>query len=390
MIYNFETIAKRTGTGSYKWDQMKAWNPMVSEDIVPFSVADMDLRNAPEITEGLIRYISDNVLGYTGPTPSYYESVCGWMQKRHGWAAREEWIVVHPGVVSAFFTAVRALTDPGNGVIVMTPVYYPFMSAIERNGRQIVRNPLRNVDGHYEIDFDDLEQKAKDPNNKALLFCSPHNPVGRVWTPEELRKIGEICLRNDVLILSDEIHHDLILPGHKHTVFAALSRELADRMVVFTAPSKTFNLAGLSTSNILIPNPDLRQKYQNTAMELAIRGANALGLKACEIAYTKCGDWLDQLIVLIDHNHKTLKDFLQKHLPQIKAYDLEGTYLQWMDFNALGLSNEQLEERMHKGAQLFFDEGYIFGEEGSGFERMNIACPTSVMVEGLERLRSTL
>lgn len=385
--YDFETLVDRTDTGSAKWELIKEWNPNASKGVVPFSVADMELKNPPEIVKGLQEYLDSAILGYTIPTESYYNAVCGWMKKRHNWDIRPEWIVNTPGVVTAFFAGIKTLTEPGDGVIVMSPVYYPFYHAIERNDRNIVKNPLISTGTSYKINYEDLEEKAKDPKNKVLLFCSPHNPTGRVWTKEELEKVADICLRNNVFIISDEIHNDLIMPGHKHTVFATISEEVKNNMIVCTAPSKTFNIAGLQNSNIIIPNQNIRERYNKVLESNAIGLVNMIGLKACEIAYTQCENWLEQLIELIYHNHLELKKYIQENIPQIKVYDLEGTYLQWLDFNAFGLSNEQLEELMHKKAELYFDEGYVFGEEGSGFERWNIACPTQVMMEGLERLK---
>nr|WP_074349540.1 MalY/PatB family protein [Proteiniborus sp. DW1] len=387
MRYDFETLVDRTDTGSAKWELIKEWNPNASKGVVPFSVADMELKNPPEIVKGLQEYLDSAILGYTIPTESYYNAVCGWMKKRHNWDIRPEWIVNTPGVVTAFFAGIKTLTEPGDGIIVMSPVYYPFYHAIERNDRNIVKNPLISTGTSYKINYEDLEEKAKDPKNKVLLFCSPHNPTGRVWTKEELEKVADICLRNNVFIISDEIHNDLIMPGHKHTVFATISEEVKNNMIVCTAPSKTFNIAGLQNSNIIIPNQNIRERYNKVLESNAIGLVNMIGLKACEIAYTQCEDWLEQLIELIYHNHLELKKYIQENIPQIKVYDLEGTYLQWLDFNAFGLSNEQLEELMHKKAELYFDEGYVFGEEGSGFERWNIACPTQVMMEGLERLK---
>lgn len=391
MKYDFETAPDRSKTGSSKWEQMKTWNPNVSEDIVPFSVADMEFKNAPEICQGLSQYaLSDSVFGYSLPTDSYLETVCSWMKRRHDWEIKPEWITVFPGVVPAFFTAVTAFTQPGEGVIIMTPVYYPFYMAMELSGRTIARNPLIETGSSYEIDFEDLEEKAKDPNNKVLLFCSPHNPVGRVWTKEELEKITDICLRNNVLIISDEIHNDLIMPGSEHTIMAKISKEAADNMLVCTAPSKTFNLAGLATSNIIISNPELRERFSKVATQNGLFSVNCFGLRACEIAYSQCEAWLDELNQLIYHNHLELKKYMAENLPQIKVYDLQGTYLQWMDFRALGMSKEELEKFMHLEALLYFDEGYVFGDEGTGYERMNIACPTKVMMDGLERLKKAL
>jgi len=386
MKYDFETLVDRSGQGSAKWEQMKGWKPDVSKGVVPFSVADMELKNPPEIVEGLKKYIDDTILGYAIPTEAYLQAVCGWMKRRHGWDIQPDWIVGSEGVVGAFFSAIRALTEPGDGVIIQTPAYYPFYMAIERNGRKLVRNPLVLDRGRYFIDFDDLERKASDPKNKVLLFCSPHNPTGRVWRPEELARVGEICRRNGLIIISDEIHFDLVMPGYKQTVFATVSDELADNMIVCTAPSKTFNLAGMQTSNIVIQNSQLRAKYLKEAESCGFFSLGVLGYKACELAYTRCEDWLDQLILLIHRNHTELKRYLEENIPEIGVFDLEGTYLQWMDFRKLGVEAKELEKHLHEKAELFFDEGYVFGEEGSGFERMNLACPTRVMMEGLERL----
>ncbi|QSX07864.1 pyridoxal phosphate-dependent aminotransferase [Alkalibacter rhizosphaerae] len=390
MAYDFIKVPNRRNVGSAKYQQMMDWNPKVEEDIVPFSVADMELANPPEIIKGLQDYLEDAVLGYTMPTKAYKQAVAGWMKRRHQWEIQEEWMLTAPGVVHAFFTGVQAYSDPGDGVIVMPPVYYPFYRAIEANGRKVVSNPLALEEGRYVIDYEDLEKKAKDPSNKVLLFCSPHNPVGRVWTKEELVQVAKICLENQVVMLSDEIHFDLILPGHVHTVMASLSEEAAKQTVVFTAPSKTFNLAGMQTSNIIIPDEKLRKKYEDEAAKTGIFGLNILGYKACEIAYTQCEGWLEEFLVLLEKNHQIVKEFFKVQLPDVTVFDLEGTYLQWMDFRKFGLSKEELEHVMQQKAQVFFDEGYVFGEEGAGFERMNLACPTWVLEEGLMRIKEAL
>lgn len=388
--YDFETIVDRKNIGSYKWEQMRNWNSNTSENIIPFSVADMELKNPPQVVEGLKKFIDSNILGYTGPTSAYYNAVCNWMKRRHNWQIDKEWIVNTPGVVTAFFEGIKAFSEPGDGIIVMSPVYYPFYNAIKLNDRKIVKNPLLDTGKSYEIDFKDLESKAKKAENKILLFCSPHNPAGRVWTKGELERVGEICMKNNVLIISDEIHNDLIMPGYEHTVFATISDKLANNMIVCTAPSKTFNLAGLQNSNIIIINDDIRNVYKKQLEKDSIELVNMIGLKACELAYNECEDWLEELIVLINHNKLEMKRYITENISSIKVYDLEGTYLQWLDFRKLGLSDKKLEGLMHNEAELFFDEGYIFGEEGSGFERWNIACPTSYIMAGLERLKATI
>lgn len=391
MKHDFGTYIDRTRLSSWKWEEMRKLKPDVSRGIVPFSTADMEFRNAPEIVDGLKEYLDSAVLGYPSPSDGeYLSSVCEWMESRHDWKIRPEWIFPTPGVVDAIFWAVQAFSGPGDGVIVQTPVYYPFYDAISRNGRVIARNPLVLSGGCYTIDFGDLEEKASDPANRILLFCSPHNPVGRVWTAGELARVGEICARHDLFIISDEIHFDLIMPGHRHTVFATLSGELADRMMVCTAPSKTFNLAGMKTSNIIIPNRSRRELFAARAGGNGFTSLNILGYKACEIAYRKCGKWLDEAISAIHGNHLALRDFISSRVPGVKAFDLEGTYLQWLDFSGLGLDPDSLDNLLIRKAELFFDDGLKFGSEGAGFKRMNIACPGRVLADALARLEKAV
>ncbi len=385
MKYDFTTLVDRSGTGAYKWDDMKNKKPDLSPETVPFSVADMEFKNPPEIAKGLYEYMKSHILGYTGPTPEYLEAVVAWMKERHHWEIQPEWIVGTCGVVSALYTAVEAFCRPGQGVIVLTPVYYPFYSAIEAGGCQIRRCPLLYINNAYTIDYALLEQLAADPNNTMLIFCSPHNPVGRVWTREELARVGGICLRNNVRIISDEIHFDLILPGHEHTVFPNAG-DFGDKIIVCTAPSKTFNLAAMSTSNIIIPNQEDRQAFQAAQGHVA---PPLLGREACRIAYTQCGEWMEEMLSVLAENYRIAREFVEKRLPCIKVIDLQGTYLLWLDCTALGLSQEELEQRMIRH-ELFFDEGYLFGQEGAGFERINLACPTWVLKAGLERFEQAV
>lgn len=389
-MYDFETLVPRNKMGSIKWDEMKKANPDVAEDIVPFSVADMEFKNPPEIIEGLKQYLDEVILGYTMPTDAYYDAVEGWMKRRHNWNINKESIVLSSGVVPALFTAVKAFLNPGDGVILLTPVYYPFFMAAKANGCNVAESPLKYDGTSYEIDFDDFEQKAKDPANKILLLCNPHNPVGRVWTEEELLRIGRICIDNNVLVVADEIHFDLIMPGYRHTVFASISEEFAQHSITCTAPSKTFNLAGMQTSNIIISNKEIREKFSIANQNAGNMLLNILGYKACEIAYNKCEKWLDELIEVIEGNRKYFVEFIEKNTPEIKPVRMEGTYLQWFDCRGLGMSYKELEHFMTKEAMMFLDEGYIFGRPGEGFERINLACPKHVLEKALINLKTQL
>jgi aminotransferase/cystathionine beta-lyase len=364
--------------------------PNVSAGVVPLSVADMELVTPPEIIAGLKAFLDKAVLGYTMPTGAYNQAVAGWMAKRHRWNINPEWITLSPGVITAFFTAVRAFTEPGDGVIIQPPVYHPFTRAVKANHRTLVHNPLILENGTYLIDYDDLEQKARDPKNKLIILCSPHNPVGRVWKKEELQRVAEICLRNKVLMVSDEIHFDILMPGVEHTVYAALSEEAAQNCVVCTAPSKTFNLAGMKTSNIITPNKELREKLTSQFAQNGSSMLGILGLKACEIAYTQCETWLDEFLLLLKANHDLVKSFFAKNIPQVRVFPVEGTYLQWLDFRAFNLDYLELEKFMINEAEWFTDEGVVFGDAGKGFERINLACPTAVLEEALERLHKAV
>ena len=388
MTYDFTTIHKRFHSGSAKWDELLKYGLTEDTDIIPFSVADMEFMTAPEIIDALKHELNTSIMGYANPTDSCLESVCTWMKRRHNWNAKPEWILNTHGVVDAFFEAVKTYTQPGDGVMLMTPVYYPMYMAVNSTGRKLVSTPLISTGTSYRIDFADFERRASDPNTKMLLLCSPHNPVGRVWTLEELTRIGEICLKNNVLVVSDEIHSDLIMPGNVHTVFASISGEFADNCLVLTAPSKTFNIAGLQTSNIFIPNPELRNKYLGSLrLSNPNPKCNILGYAASEAAYRYCEQWLDECLKVIDTNRQVISDFMAREFPQVKVYDLEGTYLLWLDLNGLGMSFQELERVNREEAGLFFDEGYIFGKQGEGFERWNIACPTKYIHEALGRMK---
>ncbi len=387
MKYDFTTAPSRREAGSSKWEGMKALNPNVPQEVIPLSVADMELKNPPEIIEGVKAYLDEVVLGYPCGTEAFFDAVTSWTKRRYNWETKKDWLITTPGIVNAFHQAVLAYTEPGDGVILLTPVYYPFSFAINRNDRKEVRSALVNVGGRYEIDFEDLEAKAKDPKNKLIIFCSPHNPVGRVWNREELERVGRICIDNDVFIISDEIHCDLIMPGYSHTVMASMSEEFLNHTMTCIAPSKTFNLAGMQSSCIFIPNEERRNQYLAQLLHTAQSNRlHVLSYKSTELAYTKCDAWLDECLELIDTNRKAVEAFIAEKLPKIKVTPLEGTYLMWLDCRELGIDYKELERINVEEAYFFTDEGYIFGPEGEGYERINIACPTGKLMEAMERM----
>lgn len=391
MKYDFETVLDRYDNGSVKWNLMKKKKPQVERGIVPFSIADMEFKNPPEIVEALKDCLDQGVLGYQTAEPSWYEAVTGWTRRRYGWETRPEWFYTTPGIVNALYHGVAAFTEEGDGVIVMPPVYYPFYKAVEENGRRLVRCPL--IEGEnllYSIDCEKLEELASKPENRLLILCNPHNPVGRVWTREELMEVSRICLKHQVFVISDEIHCDLIMPGNTFTSFASLSEETEKNTMTCMAPSKTFNLAGLQASCVIIPDQERRRRLKAQMAKVSFEGrVNALGYKAMEAAYTKCDAWLDEAIQVIWENHRTLKQFMEERLPEIRTAKLQGTYLQWMDLRAFGWTPERQGEIMTE-ADLFFDEGILFGPEGKGFERMNLACPKSVLLDALSRLEKAV
>ena len=387
-MYNFDKVITRKGTGSSKWNGMYEKNPNVADNVVPLSVADMEFEHPQELRDGLKEFCQNGIFGYTSPTDAYFNAVTNWFVRRHGWKIEKEWITLTPGVVNAFTTGILAVTEPGEGVIVMSPVYYPFFRAIENTGRKIVNCPLIYKDNTYTIDFDLFEKLAAESTSKAFLMSNPHNPVGRVYTKEELLKIADICYKNGLVVLSDEIHCDFIMSGYKHVPFGTLDHPAVETAVICTAPSKTFNLAGFQVSNIVIKDAALRDKYR--AAGGYRNNLNCFAYQACRICYDKCEKWFDELLVYIEGNYNALKDYVEKNMKYAKVTKLEGTYLMWIDFTALGLSNEELEKIMINDAQAFLDEGYIFRDGGSGFERINLACPRSILLETIERMDKAL
>ena len=389
MKYNFIDAPCRKEVGAFKWYGLLHHNPNASDDVIPYSVADMEFYNAPELCEGLSEYVKQPIYGYTGPTEKYYDAVINYMDKYHNYKVEKDWIIPIGGVVPALFHLVRALTKEGEGVIITRPVYFPFTHAIEKANRKVVNVSLLENEGKYTIDFDALEEAAKLESTTCMIFCSPHNPVGRVWTKEELARVGQICLENNVVLISDEIHFDFVMKGYHHTVMATISEEIANNTIVCTAPSKSFNLGGVQVSNIIIKNEEIRKKFNEQLDIMSIHGLNTFAFKTCELVYNDCRGWFEELLEVLEVNKKLVEDFVAEHLPQLKVCPLEGTYLVWLDCRGLNLSNEELEKLMIEN-DLYFNQGYVFGEEGNGFERINIACPTSYVLKGLERLKKTV
>lgn len=398
MKYDFDEVVDRRGTDCYKWDASELL--FGDKDIIPMWVADMDFKIAKPITEALRKRTEHEIYGYTMPSQSLIEAVVERMQKKYNWLIEPEWVVFTPGVVPALNAAVKAFTSPGDSVVVQEPVYYPFFSAIKDNGAHIASNDLKLINGHYEIDFEDLEKKfgpqpgtlpitSMPSRAKAMILCNPHNPVGRVWTKEELIKMGEIAISNDAVVISDEIHCELLFKGYKHIPFASISEEFKQHSIVCMAPSKTFNLAGLETSVIIIPNEKLRNKF-NEAKGSFLQTPNTFGLVAMEAAFRYGDEWLEQLLEYIQENLEFLMDYFEKRIPKIKVIKPEGTYLVWLDCRELGMDAMALNNFMNRKAKVGLDDGYLFGTSGAGFERINIACPRSLLEEGLKRIENAV
>ena len=386
MAYDFTTLPDRWNAGAFKYEHMKEKKPDVSRDAVPLSVADMEFLDPPEVVEGLKTYLDHNVLGYTGPTDGYFEAVQGWMARRHGFRPEKDSFITSPGIVPALYELVKALTAPGDGVLMLSPVYHPFRFCAQEQGREALFCPFIERERTYDIDFELFEKLCALRSVKLFLLCSPHNPVGRIWTKDELLRLSEICLKNDVVMVADEIHGDLILPGYDFTSVGTLPEEYVKNAVICTAPSKTFNLAGMQCSNLFVADEGLREKLKKEGHYPTL---TALGYESCRLAYTYGEPWLEALRTVLGENKHLVETYLAKHIPEIRPFELMGTYLMWLDCRALGLDKDALEQAMIRG-ELFFDEGYIFGEEGAGFERLNLACPTWVLQKALEKLEKVV
>ena len=382
--YDFDRQVERRNSDSLKWNaHAQHGHP---ENLLPLWVADMDFEVMPEVRAALVARAELADYGYGMTCQGHHEAVQAWMKKRHGWQIQEDWITVAPGVVFAFSLAIRALTQPGDAIMIQSPVYYPFGQSIQKNGRRMVDSPLVYAEGHYHIDFEDVEKKMQQENVKAFLLCSPHNPVGRVWRRQELQQLADICDRQGVAVISDEIHHDLVFAPHIHTPFPLLEGEAARRCVVCTAPSKTFNLAGLQHANIIIADKERRQAFRHEINALGYGDYGTFASLACREAYRHGAGWLDALLAYLQGNMQYLRQRLEEDMPRLKLVAPEGLYLAWVDARGLAMDAAALERFMLKKAGLWLDEGYIFGAAGSGFERINVACPRSTLATAMDRL----
>lgn len=380
MKYNFDEIIPRRNSNSYKWDSAK------EDDILPMWVADMDFRTAAPIIQALEKRVQHGIFGYTKVPDAYFNAIISWFQRRHHFQIERDWILFTTGVVPALSAVIKALTEPGDQVIVQSPVYNCFFSSIRNNQCEMVSNDLLYKDSTYTIDFKDLESKAANPKAKLLLLCSPHNPVGRVWKRDELEKIGEICLRHNVIVVSDEIHCDLVYPGHTHIPFASLNKEFLQHSVTCTAPSKTFNLAGIQVANIITANADIRKKIDKALNINEVCEINVFAVEALTAAYDKGEEWLNQLKSYLYDNYIYLNDYFARHLPQLSVLPLEATYLVWVDCRALKISSADIAEKLRRAEKLWINEGTMYGITGEGFIRLNIACPRENLIKGLEKI----
>lgn len=378
---NFDEIIDRRGTNSVKWDEASGG------DVLPMWVADMDFRTAPAVREAVERRARHGIFGYVHVPDAYYDAVISWFSRRHGWRMERDWIIYTSGVVPAISAVIKAVTRPGDKVLVQTPVYNCFFSSIRNNGCVMAENRLVYTQNTYAIDFDDFERKAADPGVKAFLLCNPHNPAGRVWTPDELRRMGEICMRHGVFVISDEIHCELVMPGHRYTPFASLSDDFLMHSATCTSPSKAFNIAGLQIANITVADTEMRQAVDRAININEVCDVNPFGVEALIAAYSTEGEaWLKELISYLHGNYVFLKEYISVKMPRLKVVTLEGTYLVWVDCSATGMSSEEITGELLQKQKLWLNGGEMYGETERPFVRINIACPRTRLEEGLMRM----
>lgn len=381
---DFDTVIDRKGTRSLKYDfAVRRGKP---ENVLPLWVADMDFQTSSYITDALEDMVKHGVFGYSESEEHYFEAVQNWMERHYNWHVKESWMTKTPGIVFALAMAVKAYTQENDAVLIQPPVYYPFKEVVEDNHRRLVNNTLvLGEDGTYTIDYEDFEKKIVEENVKLFILCNPHNPVGRVWTKEELERLGDICLKHGVFVVSDEIHADFVFE-RKHTVFSEVKEAYRDISMICTSPSKTFNIAGLQISNIFISNPEKATAFRRQVAAAGYSQVGLPGLVACEAAYRHGDEWLEGVLAYIKANAEFTRAYLQEHLPRVKMTKLEGTYLVWLDFRDYGLTDKELDEKILNQAGLWLDSGAVFGKCGEGFQRINIACPRKTLQQALDRL----
>ena len=383
--FDFDTVINRRGTNSYKWDIVK------EEDVIPLWVADMDFKAAPAILEALKKRVEHGVFGYTLVPDSYYEAIINWFARRHNWQIDRSWIIYTTGVVPAVSCAIKALTLPGEKVLIQTPDYNCFFSSIKNNGCEVAENELVRRGDSYEVDFEDFERQCADEKTTVFLLCNPHNPAGRVWTKEELERMNDICLTHGVRVISDEIHCELVMPGHRFTPFTAISDACRDNSVVLNSPTKAFNIAGLQIANIICADPAMRRRIDRAVNINEVCDVNPFGVVALQAAYNESEEWLDSLNHYIWGNYLALKEFIAKELPRLEVTRLEGTYLAWVDIKATGLTSDEAYEKLMKEGRVYVNSGTMYGRRaGEGYLRINLACPRATLLEGLKRMGGVL
>ena len=378
----FDEVVDRRGSGSYKWDIEEG------DDVLPMWVADMDFKTAPVVIEALQKRVAHGVFGYTSVPDAYYDATINWFKRRHNWEVKREWFIYTSGVVPAISAIINAVAEPGDYVITQTPAFNCFFSSIRNDKCKLLPNPLIYKDGKYSIDFDDLEKKAADPKAKVMILCNPHNPSGRVWTEAELRKVGEICLKHNVFIIVDEIHNEIVYDGYKYIPFASLSEEFLMHSATCVSPSKSFNMAGLQISNIFAADPEIRAKIDKSINVNEVCDVNPFGVVALIAAYNEGEQWLKELIQYLHNNYLYVKEFFEKNLPQFPVITLEGTYLVWIDCKCLGMKSAEIAEKLLKEEKLKLSPGTLYGDDGEGFIRLNIACPKSTLIKGVEKINN--
>jgi cystathionine beta-lyase len=387
MIWNFDENVEREGTFCVKYDLRK--EIFGKHDVIPMWVADMDFKTPEFVITAIRKRLDHEICGYSFRPPEYFTTISAWMKNRHGWIIDNDWICFSPGIVPALNFCTLAYTKPGDSIIVQPPVYFPFFSAVEAHGRKLIFNNLKESDGKYRMDFEQL-MKIITPDTRMIMISNPHNPVGRIWTREELETLADICLRNNILILSDEIHSDLVMPGYKHIPLASLSEEIASKTITLIAPSKTFNLAGLSTSSVIISNPELRKSFNAIVENLHVGNGNLFGTIASVSAYTHGQEWLEQLITYLSGNIRIVEDFCRERIPQIIPVTTEATYMIWLDCRKLGMKGRELNSFFINQAGVGLNEGSTFGNGGEGYMRMNVATTRKTLQKALEQIEKAV